>query len=63
MWSIGLSVNLIRSIIEESIDQVKDIFRIIRSFNIYNSCEKRRMATRTKKVLHNARSRSQTKLV
>ena len=36
MWSIGLLVNLIRSIIGESIDQVKDIFRIIRSFNIYN---------------------------
>ena len=63
MWSIGLSVNFIKSTIDESIDQVKDIFRIIRFLNIYNSCGKRRMATRTKKVLHNARSRSQTKLV
>ena len=36
MWSIGLSVNLIRSIIGESIDQLKGLFRIMRSFNIYN---------------------------
>ena len=56
MWSIGLSVNFIKSTIDESIDQVKDIFRIIRFLNIYNCGEKRRKSTRTKKVLHNARS-------